>query len=355
MFDFIPPFFRVLRVFRMVRLFQMVTKFSHLQRLRVMLFSFVSCLQAFLWALALLFLFVVGFGILLEDFAILYLQDNELENDKMSDIKTGLTSHWNGMVPTITSLIFSLTGGADYGDLMKPFSDIRPFLGALYMFFVLAITFGLLNVLVGVFVQESEQMIHYDRSLVLQNALEQHECNVEVLSQLFSEIDKDSTGKITLEEMLAALKIQHIKAFFLHLDIDMAHNAKVFFSLLDEDKSGSVDRDEFIAGCMRLKGGAKPLSLEHLVMENKKMRESLDRMMEGVATSNRGGGPAGVSASARGAAVAPHSYVPLEGILSGASSTRSPPASMVVPAPSRMNGVPGLTPPKPLRLSSDSR
>merc|ERR1712217_256319 len=98
------------------------------------------------------------------------------------------------------------------------------------------------------------------------------------LRELFYEIDVNRTGEICLEEMQMALMKPDIHAWFLHLDIDMAYNAKVFFDLLDDDYSGFVNEQEFVNGCARLKGGAKPLSLESLVIETKRLSETMNRM-----------------------------------------------------------------------------
>ena len=39
--------------------------------------------------------------------------------------------------------------------------------------------------------------------------------------------------------------------------------------LLDADKSGSIDLDEFVSGCMQLHGPAKSLQLAKMSFENK--------------------------------------------------------------------------------------
>mmetsp|Transcript_118861 Transcript_118861/g.222189 ORF Transcript_118861/g.222189 Transcript_118861/m.222189 type:complete len:91 (-) Transcript_118861:130-402(-) len=45
------------------------------------------------------------------------------------------------------------------------------------------------------------------------------------------------------------------------------------FKLLDIDGSGAVGIEEFVIGCMRLKGSAKSIDLATLMYENKRMVE----------------------------------------------------------------------------------
>merc|ERR1712203_881575 len=74
-----------------------------------------------------------------------------------------------------------------------------------------------------------------------------------------------------------ALADEHIKASFTHLNIDVT-KAPLFFALLDHDKSGSVTVDEFIYGCMRLQGFAKPVDVANLIQECRRMGLKIDDM-----------------------------------------------------------------------------
>merc|ERR1711918_187909 len=45
------------------------------------------------------------------------------------------------------------------------------------------------------------------------------------------------------------------------------HEAEALFDLLDFDKSGTIDADQFIMGCIRIHGGAKAIDLVTLMSE----------------------------------------------------------------------------------------
>jgi len=54
--------------------------------------------------------------------------------------------------------------------------------------------------------------------------------------------------------------------YFEAIDVNPSE-AKGLFSLLDLDNSGTIDAEEFLAGCIRLRGPAKALELALLVQQ----------------------------------------------------------------------------------------
>merc|ERR1712137_779827 len=121
------------------------------------------------------------------------------------DIVSGLQTKWAGMNDAMMSLTFSLTGGDDYSGIMQPFQTIHPFFGWVYILFVVMVTLCLFNVLVGIFVQDSEDIVTWDRNLVLTNAVKKNDFEEDILKQLFYEIDRNRTGEISMKEMQMAL------------------------------------------------------------------------------------------------------------------------------------------------------
>merc|ERR1712113_202017 len=98
------------------------------------------------------------------------------------------------------------------------------------------------------------------------------------MGELFSEIDVDRTGTISLIEITKALANARIKAFFTHLNIDMASNGSDFFAHMDLDHNGVVTQEEFISGCLRFRGSAKPLEVAGLLLEMKSLSKKLETL-----------------------------------------------------------------------------
>merc|ERR1712187_354928 len=104
----------------------------------------------------------------------------------------------------------------------------------------------------------------------------------------FEEIDEDGDGAVTLEEFEKYLEDDSILTYFnaLGLDIDAAWS---LFLLLDTDETGTVDIEEFVLGCVRLKGASKrldvavlKLEVENICSNVKYLRDSLVDLRSGI-------------------------------------------------------------------------
>merc|ERR1712113_1212301 len=104
---------------------------------------------------------------------------------------------------------------------------------------------------------------------------------MESIKKLFSDIDSDHSGVITIEEFEGYLKHDQSRAYLESLDIEPT-DAWTLFKLLDADEEGSIDIDEFVRGCLNLKGAAKAVHIAKMEHDNKKMRLVLDSFMESV-------------------------------------------------------------------------
>merc|ERR1719440_1971629 len=87
-----------------------------------------------------------------------------------------------------------------------------------------------------------------------------------MLEELFNSWDASHDGDLTLAEFEAHLSDDRMQALFHTLDV-MASDAWTLFKLLDADGGGTVDADEFVTGCIRMRGGARAAHIEKLQYE----------------------------------------------------------------------------------------
>merc|ERR1712045_461456 len=59
-----------------------------------------------------------------------------------------------------------------------------------------------------------------------------------------------------------------VRTIFSVLELDI-RDAISFYRLIDVDESNELEIEEFVVGCMRLKGKAKAVDMESLMIENK--------------------------------------------------------------------------------------
>merc|ERR1719359_2206297 len=99
------------------------------------------------------------------------------------------------------------------------------------------------------------------------------------MRDLFQAVDADQSGSITWDELHSHLSDEAVKAYFSLVQIEISE-AEGLFHLLDVDESGEVGIEEFIMGCMRLKGTAKSIDMATLLYEHKRMYVTMNRFAE---------------------------------------------------------------------------
>merc|ERR1711879_158787 len=99
---------------------------------------------------------------------------------------------------------------------------------------------------------------------------------IQKLKKWYAAIDADSSGDVTLDELLAHLEEPVVLEFARTLDIEIL-DVKQFFMMLSGNSSKPVDLDSFVTGCIKLRGLAKSIDLLTLVHTS---RELLGRQHE---------------------------------------------------------------------------
>lgn len=264
-----------LRLLRIIRLMRIIQLFRFLSKFRQMLFSFISCLKTLIWALFFTFFYIYMFAIFLEYIVVDYVTTVKHVDKRTMD---ALRKNWNGVLHAVRSLIYSVTGGVDWGEICEPFWAISSIAGCTFVAFISFTTLGLLNILVGIFAQEAGELAHWDRDLVLDAASTRRGSMVKVLEELFKEIDEDDSGEISLSELKASLHNPQVKDYFSHLQVDFSHEPEVFFQQLDTTEDGIIRKEEFVKSCLRLQGAAKPSEVAKLGLQSRQMLQLLQKL-----------------------------------------------------------------------------
>merc|ERR1719482_528800 len=129
---------------------------------------------------------------------------------------------------------------------------------------------AVLNVMTGIFVEGATKAALNDRNTVIQDELSRRKSYVNDVKTIFMEADVDHSGKVSWEEFENHLQDERVRAFFSSLEIDIAE-ACGLFRLLDVDGNGDITAEEFISGCLRLKGSSKNVDMATLLYENKRI------------------------------------------------------------------------------------
>merc|ERR1740121_1477060 len=97
---------------------------------------------------------------------------------------------------------------------------------------------------------------------------------VSKVMEFFRQMDTEETGGITWDVFKASFEDIKVKAYFQSLDLDVSQ-AHDFFEMLDTDGSNCVGIDEFVDGCMRLKGGARSVDVNMVLLNIRKIHNQV--------------------------------------------------------------------------------
>eukprot|EP00930_Biecheleria_cincta_P057825 TRINITY_DN4369_c0_g1_i1.p1 TRINITY_DN4369_c0_g1~~TRINITY_DN4369_c0_g1_i1.p1 ORF type:complete len:695 (+),score=128.58 TRINITY_DN4369_c0_g1_i1:148-2232(+) len=249
---------RILRLTRVIHGSRFIRTSRFFRELRIMVTSLTGAMRTLVWSVVLMVVMLLVFGVFFTDGAVAFLMSSAkgLHSAQQEEVK-----HLFGSVPVATvTLYMAVSGGVDWGDIWKALGPLPWEYAAGFLTFMTFTIFALFNVVTSVFVETAMQRSQNDRDLLVQQEMEHKMEFVDTMQRVFEELDVDSSGSLTLDEFEAQLDDEHILSFMSTLELDI-DQVRTLLTLLDRDGSGSVDIEEFVEGCLRLKGGAKAMDM----------------------------------------------------------------------------------------------
>eukprot|EP00928_Gymnodinium_smaydae_P089561 TRINITY_DN7350_c0_g4_i1.p1 TRINITY_DN7350_c0_g4~~TRINITY_DN7350_c0_g4_i1.p1 ORF type:complete len:640 (+),score=110.64 TRINITY_DN7350_c0_g4_i1:23-1921(+) len=275
-------FIRVIRFFRLVRVIRVVRVMRFFKDLRVMIASILMSVKSLCWALLLLFLLAFMFATFILEFVSgeLEILDAEVDRERIATLK-----FYFGSLPiTIFSLFKSITSGVDWGDPAQVLVDISPFLGFMFALYVAFATLCVMNIIIGIFVENSSVLALKDeQTLVLESVEEKNQWHDEVV-KLFYELGGDEWIEQTdFEDRIGDFNVQ---AKIRKLGLEIEPQAMLgLFDVLDFDKSGLLSQQDFVLGLKMLHGHAKSIDIARLLRDNGRIQKELKDIRKDVRKS----------------------------------------------------------------------
>lgn len=260
-------FLRIVRSVRLIRMLKVIRGLRFFRELRLMAVSIASCLVSLFWALVLILLVVICFAMFCLEGSKDLLQN---PGNYADEAHSKMVDYYGSFPSTVYSLVQSITGGGDWGVFAWPLVQVSWMYGAGFVFFISFVTLGMMNILVGIFVENAQHYSQLDKDLVIQEEMSRRESYMNQLRDLFHEMDEDKSGTITYEEFHDCLSHERAKAYLDFLQLDAAE-VKGLFMLLDLDENGQVGVEEFVLGCMRFKGTAKSIDAASMMYQTKRI------------------------------------------------------------------------------------
>jgi Ca2+-binding EF-hand superfamily protein len=283
-------FVKLLRIARVVRVMRLIHTVKAFQGVRKLIIAVNGALFTLAWALILLVVLMYIFTIMLSTGIANYYEAriDEFQSTTpastacstgSTDAKTNtelVEEFYGGVLVTMATLFMAITGG-DWTVMAEPVFKLSLVFHGIWYAYVAFVIFGLLNVFTGIFVESATHAANSDREIKIQAQMEEEESYLNQIRVIFQRSDADQSGNMTERELEFLLGQEDFKMQMESLGIHTTE-AHGLFRLLDGDQSGVVNIEEFLSGCVRLKGTAKAVDMITLLFENAKLSRKVEKI-----------------------------------------------------------------------------
>lgn len=265
-----------LRVVRMLRLVRFVRMLRMFKELWLIVNGLLNSMKTLGWVGLLLCCLLYVFAIFLTNQVgqndALYLNKESYDGEEWPH------QVYFGSVPrSMLSLfqILTLDSWCDY--IVRHIVHRQPYMAPVFIFFLFITTFGLMNIIVGVIVENTlgaasvtEQRMERDQEKYKKRILSD-------LHVLFQLSDTDGSGRISRREFQAACRNPKVLEKLENLGL-LIQETDTLFNLLDPTRKGSIDLSEFITTCKQLIGGAKQKDIVQVGLAVETLTRRLDAL-----------------------------------------------------------------------------
>merc|ERR1719454_1955799 len=136
----------------------------------------------------------------------------------------------------------------------------QPAMVVFFVIFIAISSFGLLNIVVGVVVESTLSTSEKDDNKIKRAQERDRQRVFDHLREIFEAADEDGSGTLTLSEVQKAINKPEIYNKLKMIEFPV-EDPKQVFMLPDYDNTCELSIDEFISGCIRMKGTAKSKDL----------------------------------------------------------------------------------------------
>jgi len=178
---------------------------------------------------------------------------------------------------SMLSIFQATTGGDDWRNFIDVFEGHSSYFWhtAAFCIYVAFATLVMLNLVTGVFVEGAQRIIKQDKDVEL----------IKTVCTIFNHIDTDESMTITRSEFMTHLDKGIMDTYFEALELSKGQ-AHEIFELLDIDGDTTLSVEEFVKGCMRLRGPARSIDISSLAHDShirgNRTNEYLDKILSEV-------------------------------------------------------------------------
>jgi voltage-gated sodium channel len=234
----------VIRIFRLLRLMRMVKVLTIQRQLEVLVEGIAASLKSMFWIGLLL-------GVLIYTCAIFCVV--VIGRADYADSYPDFDNHmffgtiWRSMLS-----LFNIVLLTEWAEVIRPVFDNQPACIPIFVVFIIFTTFGILNVIIGVVVERTNEAAARIRRDDMEREMEQKMQVVQQLSQVMSELDKDQDSVLTEQELLNAAGNDSFGEMLARIELPKGFSLSDLHLMLDQNVDKSLTEGEFVDGMYRL-------------------------------------------------------------------------------------------------------
>lgn len=262
---------RLLRLLKMLKMLRMVRVMRFFRELRLMLSSIAGSVRPLFWSMLMLGLIMYIFGLCFLQGATAYLVDLPdtgltIQQQQNAD---DLHKYWGSVSQSMISLSWAITGGNDWKPLASPLEAAGETYYFLFLVYIAFLTFAVLNVLTGIFVDAAMSVAEKDRDTVVHHELVLAQSYIEGMRNVLQSLDETGSGSVAWDDFVKHIEDQGVRSFLGVLDLDH-HDMNLLFRMVGDERGTVCNIEDLLTGCTRIKGRAKNIDIFVLMYRTSK-------------------------------------------------------------------------------------
>jgi len=267
----------LLRVVGMLRLLKVIRIYRSLKELRLIMQGLIGSLGMLCWTVAILIIFLYVSAV----FTTSSIGRSE-DFDDFSKLSNGwdVDALFGSVGKSMFTLLQCMTRDSWSSNVAR-FVIVRQwYMSIFFVCFMLASTYGLLNLVVSVIVEQTLTAARAQESRMHAREERQQRAELEGLGEIFRMSDADGSGDLDIDEFKKALNAKDSEVSWRMKVLDLpAEECARLFTVIDGSGTRTLSCEEFIEGCTKLKGPAKSRDLLAITAQ----ADSLSQKMDGLA------------------------------------------------------------------------
>lgn len=270
-------FMRSMRILKLAKALHVVRMFRFITEFRLIMNSVLGCLLSFFWSFVVLLFIIYIWALVFVKGVASFLRESHRLGDMDPVLEEELLIWFGSTRKSMLALYMAVSGGDDWHVIYSIVEHTGPRNAVIFLIYILFIQIAVMNIVTGMFVENAMKLAEPDRADIALRNRKAYMAEAAALEKICRDMDKDKNGGISEAEFYAAYATNpkfrdHLSALGLHI-----HDAEMFFNLLsttrDEDED-EVGIDAFVACCLKLRGVATSLDLQHVEMQIKHLHRA---------------------------------------------------------------------------------